>query len=303
MPEKERTPVPDLIRATLLKGIGSFYFCDDGKEVCRARARGILKKDGNALTAGDEVLLCPAENEEDDARIESILPRKNIFQRPPVANVDLFLVLIPCAEPDPHPYITDKLLVMAEKAGTKPLICLTKGDLAPRRKAERIRRIYAPLYPFFEVNGITGEGCAALRAFLQMAGGRVALAGPSAAGKSSLVNLLAPGAGAVTGAVSRKTDRGRHTTRHVELFVQERFSIFDTPGFTSFDLLGVQEEELSAFFPEIREAASHCRFDDCRHGKEPGCAVHVGIRSGTIARSRYISYRKALQEIQAKRSY
>jgi ribosome biogenesis GTPase len=287
------------MKGLITKGIGGFYTVRPSGGARGAsyscRARGIFKKDGLTPTVGDFVEFEALDAE--DGVINAILPRRNLFIRPPIANADLFIVMIAAARPAPNLAIVDKLLVSAEMAGAEALICVNKTELIAREKLRRVTEIYEGLYPLIAISCAEGTGLAQLPPLL--AGRKSALAGPSGAGKSTLINALRGGAELETGAVSDRTMRGRHTTRHVELFDTDGGGmIFDTPGFSSFTVFGAEAGALASYYPEMRERLGACRFDDCRHLKEPGCAVRDALSEGRIAASRYASYAMQQQEIE-----
>jgi ribosome biogenesis GTPase len=292
------------MRGLITKGVGGFYFVRPegapGGVSYRCRARGIFKKEGLTPTVGD--LVDFETLDEEDGVINAILPRRNLFVRPPIANADLFIVMIAAARPAPSLAVVDKLLVAAEMAGTEAMLCVNKTELLNREKLRSVTEIYAGLYPLVEISCAEGLGLDRLPPLL--AGRKSALAGPSGVGKSTLINLLRGGAELETGAVSDKTERGRHTTRHVELFDTDGGGmIFDTPGFSSFVVYGADAAALASFYPEMRECLGDCRFDDCRHLKEPGCAVLAALADGRIAASRYASYVMQQREIEENSAY
>jgi ribosome biogenesis GTPase len=285
------------MRGLILRGVGGFYSVrpedgPGGPYLCRAR--GIFKKRGLTPTVGDHVEFEALD--EDEGVVNAILPRRNLFIRPPIANVELFIVMIAAAEPAPNPVIVDRLLVSAEMAGVDAALCVNKIDLVSPDRLKAITDVYGGLYDTVGICCASGAGVGDLLPLL--AGRRSALAGPSGAGKSTLVNRLRGRAELETGEVSDKTKRGRHVTRHVELFDIDAAGgmVFDTPGFTSFSVVGVEVSELAFFYPEMREHIGACRFDDCRHLKEPGCSVRDALSDGRIAASRYASYVALLEE-------
>ena len=289
------------VEGLVRKGIGGFYFVETPSGVVRAKGRGVLKLDGVPLTVGDLVDVIPPAPGEDDGVIERILPRKNRFDRPPVSNLDAIIAVVAVKDPEPNFFVLDKLLVMAETKGVTPAVCINKIDSASPGEAEAIRDMYAGIYDTFLVGGLTGEGMDDLWDYV--CGRKTAFAGPSGVGKSTLINRLIPEAGMDTGGISRKTSRGRHTTRHVEMFPVNGGYLFDTPGFTSFDLAEMDERELAACFPDIERNAGTCRFEDCMHLDEPDCGVIRALRDGRISRSRYRSYRMGIDEIRKNRKY
>lgn len=283
-----------------MKGIGGFYYVKTAEGVFQAKGRGIFKKEGITLMVGDVVDIEVLED--GDAVINSIAPRKNQFIRPPIANIDRFIVVMAATKPKPNFAIIDKFLIMAEMHHIEPVLCINKIDLVKEKKLQEIVDIYSGVYPVVCVSGASGEGVDALKPYIS--GHRVAFAGPSGVGKSTITNQLIPQANMETGNVSEKTARGKHTTRHVEIF--EAFDdgyVFDTPGFTSFEILEADEENLSDFYPEIARMKGQCRFDNCRHMKEPDCRVQQAVEAGEIHPLRYASYVAAMEEIRYRKKY
>ncbi|MGI6256841.1 MAG: ribosome small subunit-dependent GTPase A [Anaerovoracaceae bacterium] len=288
------------MQGTIVKGIGGFYYVKVGTTVFTCKARGIFKKEGLIPMVGDEVKIQTIEGEE--GVINEILPRKNEFIRPPISNVDRMVVVIAAAHPSPNLTLTDRFLVTAEKSNARIILCINKTDIAKGGILEEISQIYSSIYPLYPVSAVTGEGLSALEQYMEK--GRTAFVGPSGVGKSTILNALNPGIGAETGDVSRKTRRGKHTTRHVEIFSMKAGGmVYDTPGFTSFDILDATEEELHHFFPEMEPYIGRCRYDNCRHIREPGCAVVAAVDGGEIHQSRYDSYRIQIEEIRNRKEY
>ena len=300
------------LMGTIVKGIAGFYYVKSGDSVYRCKARGIFKQRDMKPAVGDGAVVEVIPGN-DDSLITEILPRKNSFVRPFVANVDCFIIVTAAMRPDPVPQVIDRFLVMAEKADTDIVICVNKCDLADPaagKKHEKaaanigiLRKVYEGIYPLVCLDSMGGAGFDELKRLIS--GKRSALAGPSGVGKSTILNRLIPHADAETGDISEKSQRGRHTTRHAELFDidGEGTMIFDTPGFTSFDVPDMEEDELSDMFPEIAGAAAGCRYSDCRHVAEPGCRVLEALKEGRIDEGRYGSYRSILEEIRKSRQY
>ena len=300
------------MRGRIVKGIAGFYYVKSGETVYRCKARGIFKQQGIKPAVGDHVTFEIIEGN-DDNLITEIHPRRNCFVRPFLANVDCFLVVTAIAKPAPVPDLIDKLLVMAEQADTDVILCFNKCDLAADqrkssgRKAadqlERLKEIYEGVYPVVTLAQGETEGFEKLEEMIR--GRTVALAGASGVGKSTILNQLLRREQMETGSVSEKTQRGRHTTRHAELFLtdEEGTGIFDTPGFTSFSLTDIEPETLQHLFPEIRGALGHCRYDDCMHRMEPECGVKQAVEEGRIGRDRYASYLSLLQELEEAKKY
>ena len=282
------------MRGTIIKGIAGFYYVKSGETVYRCRARGLFKEQGVKPAVGDEVCF-EIGAEEDNTLVTEILPRKNCFIRPFVANVDCFAVVAAAKKPAPVLQTIDRFLVMAEKAGTEIVLCINKCDLKGRQ--EELREIYEPIYPVVLLGEGMEDGLDQLRELIK--GKKCALAGASGVGKSTILNRLHPDKPMETGSISRKSQRGKHTTRHTELFNldEEGTMVFDTPGFTSFDILEAEAEELQFLYPEIGAFAGKCRYDNCRHLAEPGCAVKQALDEGKINESRYRSYREQMEEL------
>ncbi|MGF6375453.1 ribosome biogenesis GTPase [Clostridiales Family XIII bacterium PM5-7] len=284
----------------IIKGIGGFYYVKTADNIIQAKGRGIFKNEGITLAVGDIVdveLL-----DDGDGVINAIAPRKNHFIRPPIANIDAFVVVFSIMRPKPNYSVIDKFLIVAEQHGIEPIICLNKCDLGSKEEREEIEAIYKNVYPIVHTSTKTGEGIDQLLELIQHK--KVALAGPSGVGKSTITNLIIPEAHMETGQVSRKTDRGRHTTRHVEIFEAAGGGmVFDTPGFTSFDILEAEEDELADFYPEIARYKGSCKFDNCRHMKEPECKVRDAVENGLISRVRYNSYLANMEELKNRKKY
>lgn len=322
----------------ITRGVGGLYAVrvfsgeDDGvgKELL-ARARGVLRREKITPTVGDEVVVRRIGDEDDDvfsdddrkkARhsngvevefvIESVCERRNALIRPPLSNLDYLFAVIPSASPEPDLLTADKLTAIAENYGIEPVIVVNKSDLAPER-AEEIEAIYTTAgYKVFRVSGANGEGVDALSAFIAQAAedGEMrgihksgAFAGASGAGKSTLMTRLFPSLDLKTGTVSRKTERGRHTTRHVELYPAQSsrgvFWIADTPGFSMLDFTRFDffpYDDLAFSFREFGDCLGKCRYTKCTHLCEDGCAVIAKMKEGGIAPSRHESYKRIFDE-------
>ena len=288
------------MRGLIIKGIGGFYYVKTAAGVYQAKGRGIFKKEGITLAVGDYVDMEVLPD--GDGVINAIEKRKNHFIRPPIANVDCFIVVFAAAKPKPNFTVIDKFLIMAEQSGIEPILCINKCDIVSESELEQMQSIYQSVYPVICASGKTGKGIDRLLRHIE--GRKVAFAGPSGVGKSTITNRIIPEANMETGTVSRKTARGRHTTRHVEIFdALGGGMVFDTPGFTSFDILEAEEEDLADYYPEIAALKGQCRFDNCRHMKEPGCRVLEAVAEGRIHKVRYESYLINLEEIRKRKKY
>lgn len=279
----------------VIRSVGDYHtvWIEPGAEVL-CRARGRLKQRGSLVT-GD--LVTVALTGPDQGVIEEVAPRSTFLFRPPVANVDTAVVVMSLARPEPSLDLADRILAVASRAGLDGLVVLTKADLVDPQEASRISTPYeAAGYPVFVTSAPAGQGIEALREALSS---RVSiLAGPSGVGKSSLLNALVPGAALRTGEVSRKTDRGRHTTRHVSLLrLGERGWIADSPGFSNLSFGPMDPRELPGLFPDLQRFAGGCRFSGCLHQREPGCAVRQAVEEGSLDEGRYRRYLRILQEV------
>ena len=254
--------------------------------IVECRAKGIFRRRGVTPVAGDRVRL---ELETGTAVIAEILPRKNVFVRPPVANVDQFFIVASTVQPVPSTLVIDKLSAIAVDRGAQPVLVITKGDLYG---ADTLAQCYSTAgFPVLCVNAATGEGLAPLRDML--AGKLSVFSGNSGVGKSTLLGALMPGCELETAEISQKLGRGRHTTREVVLYEAHGGLVADTPGFASLDMAraaAIPKENLELAFPDIARLFGQCRFTGCSHLSEVGCAVREAVHRGEIARTRYESY-------------
>lgn len=277
----------------ILKALSGFYYvrCADGQTVtCRARGKFRYKK--ITPLVGDRVAITPQGD--GTGSLDEILPRRNAFQRPAVANIDQLVIIASGAIPVTDPFLVDRIIALAETKGCEPILCINKWDLV---RAEELFAIYeAAGFHTIRVSAETGQGIEELRALL--AGKVSAFTGNSGVGKSSILNALEPDFGLATGEISEKLGRGRHTTRHVELFPVSGGLIADTPGFSAFDTDRgeIREKEvLQHAFREFRPYLGQCRFVGCAHVKEKGCAVLEALDAGKIQPSRHRSYVRLYQ--------
>ena len=279
------------------KALSGFYYVDDGSgELISCRARGKFRHQKITPLVGDRVKFTRLP--EGTGALDEILPRKNEFQRPAVANIDQLVIIASGAIPVTDPFLIDRVAAIADsKEGCGCLICINKCDLEP---AEELYEIYtAAGFPTLRVSAETGEGIEELRAAIS---GKVsAFTGNSGVGKSSILNALSPGFQLQVGEVSEKLGRGRHTTRQVELLhLPNGGYVADTPGFSSIDMERyelVRKEDLPHCFREFAPYLGDCRFTSCSHTCEKGCAVLEAVREGKIAPSRHESYVAMYQEV------
>lgn len=277
------------------RSLGGFYNVTSGGVVYESKPRGLFRKEKTVITVGDRVTFTPQEN--DLAVIEQLHPRRNLFVRPPISNLDRLFIVIAAADPAPDLFFADKLTVIARHSQVEPIIVINKSDLAD---ASAIAAIYRQAgFPVILANGHTGEGTQEILAMAQ--DGISALAGFSGVGKSSLLSHLLPHK-LETGEVSHKLGRGRHTTRHVELFAVGNGFFADTPGFSSLELTEqstLRLPDLAAAFPEFAPYLEDCRFTNCAHLKEKGCAILEAVQQGIIAPSRHASYCQLYEQLKA----
>lgn len=288
----------------IIKGIAGFYYVHDGKDtVYQCRAKGIFRNRKMKPLVGDDVEYSVLDPVDKEGNIEEILPRKNSLVRPAVANVDQALVLFALADPEPNFHLLDRFLVMMERAGVLVQICFNKLDLCPKEKGITCQKMYeAAGYTVHLLSIKEGTGTDWIAKALR--GKTTVLAGPSGVGKSSLTNLLQPGAGMETGEISEKIRRGKHTTRHSQLiYVEENTYLLDTPGFSSLFVDDLQPEKLQFYFPEFSAFTHACRFAGCVHIGERICGVKEAVDAEKISKSRYENYRLIYQELKDKRRY
>ena len=282
-------------QGVILKGIGGFYYVETALGVFECKAKGIFRKERLTPLAGDRVKVTLREGQENT--IDEILPRKNALGRPPVANVEQLLIVISAAKPAPNPFVIDKLTVVAEQRHILPVLVFSKSDLAPVDDLLEIYRTTGyPVYLNTELEAIEA----------QLAGKCTALTGNTGAGKSTLLNALCPDLALPTGEISEKLGRGRHTTRHAELFHVGDGFVIDTAGFSSIDSLKSETpalEELETLFPEFAPFLGQCKFSTCAHTGEKGCRVCQAVAQGVISESRHQSYLLLREEAKAQRPW
>ncbi len=288
----------------IIKGIAGFYYVHDGvSRVYECRAKGIFRNRRIRPLTGDNVEFEILDASEQTGNITEILPRSNELVRPAVANIDQAMIVFAAAEPDPNLNLLDRFLVSMECRNVPVLICFNKKDLADEEKIRKLMEIYEGAgYPVRLTSAAGGEGLEELRSLLR--GKTTAFAGPSGVGKSSLTNLIHPEAAMETGAVSEKIKRGRHTTRHSELFFVEKDTyVMDTPGFSSIYVEDLLPEQLASCFPEFEAFVPDCRFLGCVHMGERDCGVKKAVQEMKIPASRYENYRLIYEELKSKRRY
>lgn len=281
------------LNGRIIKGIGGFYYVDTAEGVFECRARGIFRKEKITPLVGDLAEISVDESTGSGA-VERLEPRKTVLLRPPVANVTQMAVVVATVSPKPNLYLLDKLIASAEYAQIRPLICLNKTDL---EDGGGLADIYekAGLHTL-RLSAETGQNVEILREMLKDQ--VTVFAGNSGVGKSSLLNRICGTDSFATGEVSDRVERGKHTTRHSELAVLPGGGyIIDTPGFGTFDMSLLNPSDCSVLFREFTPYTDGCRFRDCSHTVEKGCAVLEAVEKGSISESRHESYCRLVQEI------
>jgi len=281
------------VEGLVLKNYGGFYYVQDSnKDIYECKLRGKIKQ---AVLTGDKVLFTPLEHGR--GILETISPRRNELQRPRIANADLLLIIMAHNQPAPSLALLDRLLVNASYKELTPYIILNKMDL-PEDDNSSIITSYYPRKGFNLIKSSVRNNIGIDSIKEAIANHIAVLAGPSGTGKSSLLNLLAEGVGIKTQDVSKKIGRGRHTTRHVELYpLRNGGLIADTPGFGVLDPPDMESRQLASHFPEIYDFSKQCRFGDCLHYGEKDCAVKEAVKENIIAEFRYRSYLTLLDEL------
>lgn len=279
----------------IVKALSGFYYVEEPDGLLACRGRGKLRREGISPMVGDRVQYTRSG---ESGTIDAVLPRSNSFIRPAVANVDLLVVFAAAVNPITDPFLIDQVMAIAASRQVPSLLVINKCDCD---RGERLAEIYRQAgIPVLQTSAKTGEGIDELRR--QLSGKTAALTGNSGVGKSSVLNALEPGFAIPTGEVSEKLGRGRHTTRHVELYTLGDARVVDTPGFSAFDTEQmdlVYKEKLQEYFVEFLPHIGKCRFDDCAHLNEPGCVILDALEAGEIHPSRHASYRR-LYESAAK---
>ncbi len=278
----------------IIKAIGGIYTVEASDGIYECAARGIFRKQGVSPMCGDTVEF--SIDNDKSGIIESITPRKNEIVRPPLANLDILLYVTSVVEPVPNLTLIDKFIAICEYKKITPAVIITKIDKCSGNEIEKIYKLAK--IPIFKANNTNGEGSKSIRDFIS--GKLCAFTGNTGVGKSSLLNCMFPSLELSTNEISKKLGRGKHTTRHVELFKMPGGGyIADTPGFSSFETNRYQiifKDELANCFREFSEFKDNCRFPNCSHTGEKGCAVIQAVNDGKIAPSRHQSYLEMYEE-------
>lgn len=283
------------IDGIIIKGIGGFYYVEAADGIIyECKARGVFRKEKITPLAGDKVEISVDENNKNS--IDKIYERRNMFKRPPIANVDKLVIVSSVCDPRPNLLIIDRLSAVAVYKNVEPIIVFTKNDL---QSADEYIEIYKNAgFKAFAVSNETGEGIGEIKAVIE--NGVCVFTGNSGVGKSSLINRMYPDFALETGEISKKLGRGRHTTRHVELLKINNGYIADTPGFSSLDFETndlIKKDELAFCFPDFSDYIDSCKFSTCAHVNDKGCRLIEAVNNGDVMRSRHESYVTMYNEV------
>lgn len=283
------------IDGIIIKGIGGFYYVEAADGIIyECKARGVFRKEKITPLAGDKVEISVDENNKNS--IDKIYERRNMFKRPPIANVDKLVIVSSVCDPRPNLLIIDRLTAVAVYKNVEPIIVFTKNDL---QSADEYIEIYKNAgFKTFAVSNETGEGIGEIKAVIE--NGVCVFTGNSGVGKSSLINRMYPDFALETGEISIKLGRGRHTTRHVELLKINNGYIADTPGFSSLDFETndlIKKDELAFCFPDFSDYIDSCKFSTCAHVNDKGCRLIEAVNNGDVMRSRHESYVTMYNEV------
>jgi len=284
----------------IIKGVGSFYTVRTGQGDFVCKARGRFRKEGITPVPGDLVTFDLGEDGK--GYLKEIKPRKNLLVRPAVANIDKLMIVVSACLPKPDCMLVDKLLIQCEMLNIRPISIINKYDIRDEEVfASTLAQYENTGYRLLKLSAHTGEGLEELKREIE--GNICCFAGQSAVGKSSLMNAIAPELSLAVGELSEKSERGKHTTRHAELWQVCGGSMLDTPGFSLLDMAELEPWELSGYYPEMREHTGSCRFPECLHISEPDCSVKPLIDQGKISRERYERYMELIEMLKEKRRH
>jgi len=277
----------------ILKGVGGFYEVldeNDLQSIYTCKVRGVFRKNELTPLPGDRVVFKILDEKKKEGHIEKIADRRNSFIRPPVANIDQLAIVMAVNSPEPDLMLVDKLIISCQAKDIRPLIIINKTDLDEGGSVDELRKIYEPTgFPIIMLSKFLKESYDKLHQ--ELIGYTTAFAGQSGVGKSTILNMIMDNWLMETGDVSEKIKRGKHTTRHVQLFRLDNGGfILDTPGFSSYSLSEINHQELDSYYPDFKDCLGLCRFKGCSHRNEPGCAVKELCSQGKLDKGRYNRY-------------
>lgn len=290
------------MQGKIIKGIAGFYYVDSEDGIFECKAKGIFRNKNVKPLVGDNVKFEVTHEGDKEGNITDILERENELIRPAVANIDQAMIVFALKAPNPNLNLLDKFLVVMEYQNIETIICFNKTDIGDKDFADELATIYRNAgYKVIFTSATENEGVEEVKKALK--GKSTVFAGPSGVGKSSMLNAIKQDAVMETGELSEKIDRGKHTTRHSEIFkTDDDTYVFDTPGFGSLFIPGMTKEKLEDCFPEFSLYTNECRFIGCAHIDEPDCAVKVALEEGKINESRYESYKAFYNELKEQES-
>lgn len=289
------------MQGKIVKGIAGFYYVYvEKKGIYECKAKGIFRNKSIKPLVGDNVLIDIIDEQEKKGNIIEILERKNELIRPAVANIDQAMIVFAVKKPNPNLNLLDRFLVMMEFQNIDTVICFNKTDIGDDEFMQTLEETYSRAgYKVMFASAVQNEGVDEVGEMLKHK--NTVFAGPSGVGKSSMLNALTKDYTMETGEISEKIGRGKHTTRHSEIFrIGEQSYVFDTPGFSSLFVPGMTKEKLEYCFPEFLEYTNQCRFVGCAHDSEPDCAIKRALKEGNISESRYENYKLMYEELKNK---
>ncbi len=291
------------MQGKIIKGIAGFYYVHTSMGLVECKAKGIFRKEQIKPLVGDMVEIELTDEEKLLGNVVKILPRKNTLIRPASANIDQAFIIFAIVKPNPNYNLLDRFLITMKQQEIPVIICFNKKDIATELERKELSEAYGNCgYQVLFVSGKQNDGMEEILSCLK--GKTTVMAGPSGVGKSTIINALYPDAGMETGEISRKIERGKHTTRHAQLFALAGDTfIMDTPGFTSLNLGEMEKEELQGFYPEFAEYEVDCKFGGCAHISEPVCGVKDALAEGKISKVRYDNYVMLYEELKNRKKY
>lgn len=291
------------MQGKIIKGIAGFYYIYANHNIYECKAKGIFRNQKVKPLVGDNVEISVIDEQNKIGNIDRILPRHSELIRPAVANVDQALVVFATASPEPNWNLLDRFLLMMEKQSVPVVICFNKMDLIDSEKFQQYKNIYEKS-GYSVISASTYEEHGMDDIFRVLDGKTTTLAGPSGVGKSSIMNMLNPNANMDIGGISKKIERGKHTTRHSEIIpIGEETYLVDTPGFSSIYFYDMEPEELKNYYKEFEEYEPYCKFGSCNHIGERDCGIKQAVEDGAISASRYENYRLFFEELKERRRY